>query len=595
MTPAFQRLTKRYVNVLGVLVGIAVASSILLYSACGTGRPNIPTNPTPTPIPTPTPDTTAPTVTSRTPAAGAVNVRVDANVTVTFSEAMDPNTVNVSTIELRDPASVIVPATVSYDAASGAATLDPIEFLSAETTYTARVKGGATDPRVKDVAGNALAADVTWTFKTAPPPQVLSVTPTDGAPDVLTGVAPRATFSKPLDPMSLSVSTVLLQDAAGKQVPINGFYTIGTVTVAIVPQTPLQPLQTYRVILRGGADDPHITDSTGAPLPSDYTWSFTTTTAPPPPITTYSIFAPTATPAHPISDDSQAAEVGMKFRSDSDGFITGVRFYKGGPQNGGFHEGHLWASDGTMLSHANFRDTESGWQQALFGAPFPITANTTYVVSYDARQGHYAADPGYFASTGVDNPPLHALRDGDDGGNGVILHNPFGGFPTETIMSTNYYVDVVFSPRQSPPQVTLTSPRPGAVFSLPGDPPAEVPDRVAFSEPIDPTTVNASTVLVTDTANKPVPFTIFISSLYGNTLVDINVQKSCSSMYTVTLKGGVDAPHITSATGTPLPADYTFSYIEFREFFPDSPQKCPLPRSFPSFAAEVFRKAVTPP
>src|SRR5262247_2325582 len=163
MTQIFQRLTKRPVTVLGVLFGLVVVSSILLHSGCGmTSRPTIPT-------PTPTPDTVAPTVTSRTPAAGAVNVRVDASVTITFSEAMDPNTVNVSTIELRDPASVIVPATVSYDAASSAATLDPIELLSAGTTYTARVKGGATDPRVKDVAGNALAADVTWTFTTAPP------------------------------------------------------------------------------------------------------------------------------------------------------------------------------------------------------------------------------------------------------------------------------------------------------------------------------------------------------------------------------------------------------------------------------------------
>jgi len=356
MTQIFQRLTKRPVTVLGVLFGLVVVSSILLHSGCGmTSRPTIPT-------PTPTPDTVAPTVTSRTPAAGAVNVRVDASVTITFSEAMDPNTVNVSTIELRDPASVIVPATVSYDAASSAATLDPIELLSAGTTYTARVKGGATDPRVKDVAGNALAADATWTFTTAPPPQVLSVTPPDGAPDVLTGAAPRATFSKPLDPKSLNNSTILMQDAAGNQVPINHFYGPGTATVAIVPQTPLQPLQTYTVILKGGANDPHITDSTGAPLPSDYIWSFTTATAPPP-IMTSSIFAPTVTPAHPISDDSQPAEVGMKFRSDSDGFITGIRFYKGGPQNGEFHECHLWASDGMMLGATSTRETESGWQQ----------------------------------------------------------------------------------------------------------------------------------------------------------------------------------------------------------------------------------------
>ncbi|HEY9432819.1 MAG TPA: Ig-like domain-containing protein [Blastocatellia bacterium] len=113
------------------------------------------------------PDTSPPTVASFSPAAGATNVNADANVTVTFSEAMDAATVNGSTGELRDPSNALVPATVSYNAASLTATLDPTASLSAGVTYTARVRGGGTDPRVKDMAGNSLAADVTWTFTTA--------------------------------------------------------------------------------------------------------------------------------------------------------------------------------------------------------------------------------------------------------------------------------------------------------------------------------------------------------------------------------------------------------------------------------------------
>ncbi len=112
------------------------------------------------------PDTTPPTVTSRSPAAGATNVILGANVTVTFSEAMNPATVNGSTVELRDPSNALVPATVSYNADSFTATLALSAPLSQGVTYTARVRGGGTDPRVKDVAGNALAADVTWTFIT---------------------------------------------------------------------------------------------------------------------------------------------------------------------------------------------------------------------------------------------------------------------------------------------------------------------------------------------------------------------------------------------------------------------------------------------
>jgi YD repeat-containing protein len=110
-------------------------------------------------------DTTAPTVTSFSPAAGMTNVNTNANVTVTFSEAMDASTINTETIELRNPSNALVPAAVNYNASTFTATLDPVS-LAGGTTYTARVRGGSTDPRVKDAAGNVLAVDKTWTFTT---------------------------------------------------------------------------------------------------------------------------------------------------------------------------------------------------------------------------------------------------------------------------------------------------------------------------------------------------------------------------------------------------------------------------------------------
>ena len=41
-----------------------------------------------------------------------------------------------------------------------------VNNLAATTTYTATVKGGTTDPRVKDTAGNALATNRVWSFTT---------------------------------------------------------------------------------------------------------------------------------------------------------------------------------------------------------------------------------------------------------------------------------------------------------------------------------------------------------------------------------------------------------------------------------------------
>ena len=44
------------------------------------------------------------------------------------------------------------------------ATLTPSSPLASGTTYSATVKGGSAG--VKDVAGNALSADFTWSFTT---------------------------------------------------------------------------------------------------------------------------------------------------------------------------------------------------------------------------------------------------------------------------------------------------------------------------------------------------------------------------------------------------------------------------------------------
>lgn len=111
-------------------------------------------------------DTTAPTVTATSPASGATGVAAAANVTATFSEAMNASTVTPSTFTLQAGPSAPVAAAVSYDSATNVATLNPNADLAAGTVYTATVKGGSSG--VKDVAGNALAADRTWTFTTAP-------------------------------------------------------------------------------------------------------------------------------------------------------------------------------------------------------------------------------------------------------------------------------------------------------------------------------------------------------------------------------------------------------------------------------------------
>jgi Domain of unknown function (DUF4082) len=146
-----------------------------------------------------------------------------------------------------------------------------------------------------------------------------------------------------------------------------------------------------------------------------------------------------------VRSDTGSVEVGVKFKADVNGSITGIRFYKG-TGNTGTHIGSLWTASGTKLATVTFgNETASGWQQALFSSPVAITAGTVYVASYLAPAGHYAADNSYFASAGVDNAPLHALQDGVSGGDGVYAYSSTSSFPNNTWQSSNYWVDVVFT------------------------------------------------------------------------------------------------------------------------------------------------------
>ncbi len=171
--------------------------------------------------------------------------------------------------------------------------------------------------------------------------------------------------------------------------------------------------------------------------------------------TDVTIWPATATPALVDGGPDSSVELGVKFRADVAGLVKGIRFYKSSA-NVGTHVANLWSASGARLATATFTgETASGWQQVSFASPVAITANTVYVASYHATSGHYSADVGYFATKGVDNPPLHALADGVSGGDGVYAYGSTSSFPSQTWSSANYWVDVVFS--AAGPAPTLSS------------------------------------------------------------------------------------------------------------------------------------------
>jgi hypothetical protein len=163
------------------------------------------------------------------------------------------------------------------------------------------------------------------------------------------------------------------------------------------------------------------------------------------PVIINTIWSATAVPGTVDSGPDAAVELGMKFKSDVNGTITSIRFYKSS-NNTGTHVGNLWSSTGTLLASATFTsETASGWQQVNFATPVTITANTVYVASYHTTVGHYSFDPNFFLSSGIDNPPLHALQDGVSGVDGVFAYGSTSVFPSNGFNSSNYWVDIVLS------------------------------------------------------------------------------------------------------------------------------------------------------
>ena len=421
------------------------------------------------------PDVTPPTVLSVSPENNAVNVSLTFQPFGTFSEALAPNTVNTSTFLIYDPQNN--PVAGSVNLSGNSVIFAPTNPFSYSTVYTATFKGGSQDPRIKDLAGNPLESDFSWSFTTiSPTPPIIishpesqnacvdsevsffsaafgTPTPTvkwqvseDGGnswSDIPDAVSQQYTLVATVDDNENEYRAIwtnivgsVNSDSAVLKVISNISGNIASVNPAICPGS------LFEVKLASAIGDGPFSLLVNGKQYSEITVGQTFISIP----IRETIWQPTAVPTIPASSDVQAIEVGVKFKAMSDGFIKGIRFYKG-TGNTGVHTGSLWSIAGAQLATATFtNETSTGWQEVLFAAPVAITANTIYVASYFAPVGRYAKNDNYFASGAYSNNySLQALAHSSGQPNGVYVYTPTGGFPNQNFGSPNYWVDVVFS------------------------------------------------------------------------------------------------------------------------------------------------------
>jgi hypothetical protein len=209
-----------------------------------------------------------PTVISVTPANVATGICPNTVVTATFSEAMNPSTINTTIFTLTGPGTTPVAGVVSY--ALSTATFTPSSPLALNTLYTATITTGA-----QDTFGNGLASNFVWSFTTSnascAPPTVISVAP----PNLATGICPNtlvtATFSEAMTASTINGTTFTLTGPGLTAVAGVVTYVASSDVATFTPNNPLALNTLYTAAITTGAED-----LAGTPLASNYVWTFTT-------------------------------------------------------------------------------------------------------------------------------------------------------------------------------------------------------------------------------------------------------------------------------------------------------------------------------
>ena len=420
-------------------------------------------------------DLTPPQVVSVTPANNSTGIVLNIHPTATFNETLDSATVANTTVIMTGPGNVNIPGTVSV--ISG----NKIEFtpnteLSISTVYTVRLKGGNQEPRIKDASGNELTADYTWSFTTGnliapgittnPASQSICANTNVSFSSGAAGIPTPAVQWQVSTNNGSSWSDIIGQVSGNCSFTAtpsdnnNQYRAVWTNSQGFINSIPavltVSPTITGAItavssnICVGSPMQLQLTSATG---PSPYSLvinsnTYTGITVGQPFSTVLSNENIWQTPITPLElgvADNNGVEVGVKFKTNKDGVIKGIRFYKGSTANSGTHIGSLWSQSGTLLSSATFsNESTSGWQEVLFAAPVNVTANTIYVASTYLPLGNYSRTGNYFLTEYSNGNSLTALSDGETP-NGVYIYGAQSTFPANSIGAQNYWVDVVFA------------------------------------------------------------------------------------------------------------------------------------------------------
>jgi len=218
------------------------------------------------------PDIIAPTVLSTVPVNYTIDIAMNSTITASFSESMTSTTIITANFTVKDGTTEVI-GVVTYDSVNNKAIFTPSANLLDNKLYTATITTG-----VKDLAGNALAANKVWSFTTSAiadiiAPTVVSTVPANATTNIVTSSIVSATFSESLDSTTIIAVNFTVKDGLADIAGVIT-YDSSNKTAIFTPNAVFTTDTEYTATITTG-----VKDLAGNALGANKVWSFTTSAA----------------------------------------------------------------------------------------------------------------------------------------------------------------------------------------------------------------------------------------------------------------------------------------------------------------------------
>ncbi len=219
-----------------------------------------------------TPDTTAPRIISCLPLKGEKAIDIKTAIQIIFSEKLSENTINGKTFQLYDHNGNEISAAVTYDRVMKRVMITPRRDLEHGTIYKIVVS-----KLVTDVSNNYMKATYISDFMTSAAPdrtrpELAATQPEAGSINVALDTPITASFTKHLDPLTVTSKNVFLRNENERiDVKAEIVYNDKKKQISIIAENKLKYSTTYQAIISRG-----VTDSAGNLFNSTIVFEFST-------------------------------------------------------------------------------------------------------------------------------------------------------------------------------------------------------------------------------------------------------------------------------------------------------------------------------